>query len=51
MIYEIQRRIKIKIIEVLQEWAEEHGFETSAEMEADGASRIFDKLDGEFKEE
>jgi len=51
MTYEQQRRIKIKIIEVIQQWAEEHGFETSSDMEADGATRIFNELDGEFKEE
>jgi len=51
MIYETARRIKIKIIEALQEWAEENGFETSSDMEVTGALRIFNKLDGEFKED
>ncbi len=50
MNYETEREIKIKIIGAVQEWAEEHGIETSAEMEADVASRIFDNLDGYFSE-
>ncbi len=51
MTYETAKRIKIKIIEALRSWAEEHGFETSAMDETEGAYEIFYKLEGEFKEE
>ena len=50
MIYEIQKRIKIKIFEAIQEWAKEYDIELSTEMEHNGTQRIFDNLDGEFKE-
>jgi len=44
MDYDKKRAIMIDLIGVAQEWAEEHGLETSGEMEHDFALRVFSKL-------
>ena len=47
--HERDRRLKILIIGVLQEWAETWGLETSGEMEANGAERVVNILDAEHE--
>lgn len=47
MEYEEQRTIKIKLIGIIREWAEEHGLEISPAMESELANEIFNKILGE----
>lgn len=39
-----KRAVCIEIIGALQEWTDENGLETSAEMEYEGALLIFEKI-------
>jgi hypothetical protein len=51
MEYERERKIKIEIIEAIQEAEEELGFELDANKEAGIAEMIFNKISEEIKDE
>ena len=50
MEYEKARKIRIQLIGVIREWAEEEGFEMSPSQEAEFAKMIFDRVISPLKE-
>ena len=44
MSYEDDRDIKIRLMEIIDEWTEENGLESSPHMDADLAEMIFQRM-------